>query len=195
QNLIDREGEPASSNIGTVLTGAGMLSNLVFAAGLLVAGGLLALHWRKLNPVRERAAALTVLGLFILAMLLPPQLANVVNPGERFLICAAVILFSLPLSFPALRFMAAACCVGLLLTVIQLPSVDTARGTSSPPPLSATKVDACSGMNCFFAHRLYQFDKIRLRYEHTPVHEQDTRIVFYTSLLIPRRTPATPVSH
>jgi hypothetical protein len=125
--------------------------------------------------------------LFALAMALPPQLANVVNPGERFLICAAVILFSLPVSVAALRFLAGTCFAGLLLTLVQLPGVDTARGATLPPPAAATKVNACSGMDCSFAHRLYQFDAIRLRYERLPLTEQPTRIVFYTSLLVPRR--------
>lgn len=179
QNLVGPNGTSAA--ITPLLYRAGVALNLAFAA-LLTTALLLALYrWWRSKTV-PGWLLLFWGGLLALFLVLPADLAEVVNLGERFLyLLLATMLLILP-RLPWRTPLAWICIAGFALTAAQLPRVSLS-GTSAPeafhrPPEANGRAYQGDGL---FSHRLYQNDERRTELrDHL---QQFTPLLFDTSML------------
>lgn len=180
RNIVDAQGESARENLGTLGMYLGITSNVAFGVVLLVSCLSIAHRVKRRDDVRQSAAALTIVGLVLVAWSLPPVFLNVNNLGERIMYCVAIVVCTLPVRAALLHGLAALTATGMVLTLLQLPAVDRPDGGE----VIAATPTTCRGVDCYFAHRLYQFDGITRAYAQGGA-DAEPRLRFYTSLLIP----------
>ena len=182
QNLVIADG--ASAKRWPLLYRAGVLLNLAFAACLaaaLVAG---AIALRRRHALHSRL--LIYWGaLATLFLLLPSDLAEVVNLGERFLVLMVMSLLLTALPRRGQNALAGMCVLGFALTAAQIPAASLS-GAAAPeafhqPPTATGRAYAGDGL---FAHRLYQNDGRRIELQNRNSRLQP--LLFDTGLLINR---------
>lgn len=179
QNLVGPSGTSAA--VTPLLYRAGVALNLLFA--LVLIGALLFGLYRwwqsRTLPVWLLWFWGALVGLFLL---MPADIAEVVNLGERFLY---VLLASMVLFLPRIWSRAALgwmCVAGFALTLAQLPRVSL-HGTGAPEAFHrAPEADgrAYRG-DGLFSHRLYQNDERRTELRDRAT--QFTPLLFDTSML------------
>ena len=158
-NLVDARGVAANSIPG--LYYSGVLVNLLFAGGLLLclAMGLRSV-WRN-HTTRTLLPFWCVL--FLLFVLMPSDLREVVNLGERFLYILLMSLLLAVGSSPWLDRLSLAVVAGFLLTAVQIPraSIGNMQSTEAVTHEPETSGRAYSS-DGLFSHRLYQNDERRI---------------------------------
>ncbi|HEY0758408.1 MAG TPA: hypothetical protein VGD59_04030 [Acidisarcina sp.] len=178
-NLVIADGTSATRWHSLYKTGVAL--NFGFAVVLLA---LVVSSWPHLYAkLKDRPERWIYLGVLAsLFLLLPSDIAEVVNLGERFLyLLALLLIFDLASSrwLPVLAWLTIA---GFALTLVQIPAASL-HGTSAPeafhqPPGREGRAYAQDGL---FSHRLYQNDerRIELRVPGTPLDP----LLFDTGLL------------
>lgn len=158
-NLVDARGVAANAIPGIYY--AGVLLNLLFAGGLLLC---LAIGLRRVWRNHTTRRLLPFWGiLFLLFVLMPSDLREVVNLGERFLY---ILLLSLLLAVGSsvwLERLSLAVVAGFLLTAVQIPraSIGNMQATEAVThePEASGRAYSADGL---FSHRLYQNDERRI---------------------------------
>jgi hypothetical protein len=188
-NLVIANGESAKRL--PVLYAAGIGLNVLFCVCLV---GALVLGLRLLLRRGElpRPTLLLWGALGVLFLVLPSDLAEVVNLGERFLLLLIVLLL-LAMARTESRIQrrvqgvaAWLYVVGFALTAAQIPAASLG-GISAPeayhrPPEKTGRAYASDGL---FSHRLYQNDERRI--ELRDARKQTEPLLFDTGLLVNRR--------
>jgi len=179
QNLVGPTGTSAA--ITPLLYHAGVALNLVFAATLASALLLGLYRWRQSSGLPGWLLYFSggLLGLFLL---MPADMAEVVNLGERFLYVLLVAMLLLIPRVPWRAPLTWMCLAGFALTAAQLPRVSL-HGMDAPEafhraPESDGRAYRGDGL---FSHRLYQNDERR-----TELRDHVTRftpLLFDTSML------------
>jgi hypothetical protein len=175
------------------LYAGGIALNIVFFCCLLAV--LLTGLRRLLREHRLPQPTLLIWGgLSLLFLLLPSDLAEVVNLGERFLLLLVVLILLAiaPREEPSQARLAAAAAwlyiLGFVLTVAQLPAASL-PGASAPEAFhhDPEKTGRAYAKDGLFSNRLYQNDerRIELRDDATQV----APLLFDTGLLVNLREP------
>ncbi|HWZ51264.1 MAG TPA: hypothetical protein VNW54_07355 [Granulicella sp.] len=185
-NLVIANGESARRL--PVLYAAGIGLNVLFSVCLI---GALALGLRRLLQRGElpRPTLLLWSALGVLFWVMPSDLAEVVNLGERFLLLLMLLMLLAIARMQSRsqdRLLGAAAwlyVVGFALTAAQLPAASLA-GISAPeayhrPPERTGRAYASDGL---FSHRLYQNDERRIELRDGAT--QTEPLLFDTGLLV-----------
>ena len=133
--------------------------------GAFVVAGLVIVAWRLRVRAAKAPAAWVAVSLLVLALLMPPFLFGLVNPGERVLSSLGIMVTPWLLTHaPRMgRLSAVAAGIGLTLTLVSVALLGPKWGAGEAPTPSAP--DDSRGTS-LFAHRLDQMeDRVRLAEE------------------------------
>jgi hypothetical protein len=179
-NLVIANGESAKRL--PLLYWAGVGVNLMFGACLVLALSLALLQLSRRGSLRKGTGVMWGV-LAILFLVMPADLAEVVNLGERFLILLVILML---IAAPDLRLwsmLAGLGVAGFVLTAVQLPGASlqgmgAAEAYRQPVEAGGRAYSAKDGL---FSHRLYQNDERRIELrDHPAVLEP---LLFDTGLL------------
>ncbi|WP_370894442.1 hypothetical protein [Janibacter sp. GXQ6167] len=148
---------------GQALMLAGALANVLF---VIVLAGLVVLRLTRLVRERSAPSAEMTAGLVLLAiaMVLPPALVEIVNPGERLLTPAAVLLVTATASGLTQRqgsVLGSIAAIGVILTAVGaclLPAKADQGDPTPRDPLVTNSAEAGERTGLLFSHRLDQFE-------------------------------------